>query len=270
MFTRTTGFLIVPLWMLAMSWVVAHDVWPGFTALPSPPLKLSEGLIRTGLKSRFSILADGGAMGTVWSQYNVDPRSVTREDLIWIDRLPAPITPLRINVYSVFTAEGTLDEVTVRVQNPDVDLRLHGERFHSDFSFTLEGGAVEKTFKVPLTDGDFLGGAFHPFSAMTDLRVGQRWRMQGLNPIAWVTGVGRRFLPMLIEVTGEERITTATGDHNCLVVESSDAKAWVDAEGTVWVQEVKLPMLGRLRIQREAEFDEPLRHRTRNRSFHAP
>jgi len=71
-----------------------------------------------------------------------------------------------------------------------------------------------------------------------------------------VTGIGNQFIPLLVEVTGEERIDTPDGGVNCFVVDSPDARAWVDARGNVRAQEMNLPMLGTMRLQREPRFDE--------------
>ena len=72
--------------------------------------------------------------------------------------------------------------------------------------------------------------------------------MQVFNPVAAVTGMGKRFIPMLVTVTGMERISTAEGLVSCLVVESPGAKAWVDDNGVVWRQEITLPIGGEIRI----------------------
>ena len=263
MFTRTTGIVIIPLWLAAMSWVVAHDVWPTLTALPAPPLQVNDWLRTEGLRSRYTIDDEFGPMGTVWSEFFVDVESIRREDLIWLDRLPVLRPPVRITVSSVYTGAGELDELTVNAETRDADMRLHGERFHSDFSFQFESGPLDKAFKIPLTEGRMISGAFHPFTALTNLKFGQRWRMQVVNPIAALTGIGNRFIPMIVEVTGEERLITAEGDRNCLIVESSNARAWVDQHGAVWVQELTLPVLGRLRIVRQGAFDDTARSRAR-------
>lgn len=268
MFTRTVGWLVTPIWLLAMSWLVAHDIAPHWTASP-PPALTSGGWLADGTKFQFTLHDRSGPMGTVWSEYAMDERSLRRDDLIWIERLPVDIAPLRIVVESVFTAEGILDEFSVRLETRVLGqsaIRLHGERFHSDFSFTLDGLAPEKSFKIPLVEGGFFSGAFHPFGALTNLHVGQRWRMQVVNPISLVTGIGNQFIPLLVEVTGEQRLSTADGDVNCFVVESSNAKAWVDAGGSVRAQEMTLPMLGTMRLEREPRFDDKAYNAARNDS----
>ena len=255
LFTRATGFLIIPLWLAAMGWLVAHDVWPGLVAQDPPTLKATEWLAREGSRAQLTIENQHGKIGTIWTTYRLD-RIIERTDLIWIDRLPLDITPLRVEVDSLFTVKGVLDEFTLELDNADTHLKLHGERFHSDFSFTFESGPVFKSFKVPLVDGGIIAGAFNPFAQLTDLHVGQTWRMQVFNPVAALTGFGERFIPLLVSVTGEERIDTGVWAGNCLVVESDNAKAWVDIHGVARLQEMTLPVAGKIRIVRQTGFDE--------------
>jgi hypothetical protein len=267
LFTRTTGLLIVPAWLAAMTWLVAHDVWPTWTALDPPPLRVSHRHGDNESRAQFTISGDLGKVGTVWTTYLIDETAIRRDDLIWVERLPVEITPLRVTVSSDYTVEGVLDEFTLRLETEEADLKLHGERFPSDFSFTFESGPIDKAFKVPLSSGGLFTGAFNPFSELGNLQVGTKWRMQVVNPVALLTGVGNRFIPLLVEVTGEERIATPEGVKNCMVVESPSAKAWVDADGRVQVQEVTLPVVGSLRIVREAGFDEAERVKARRASL---
>jgi hypothetical protein len=237
-----------------MGWLVAHDVWPALTAQEAPRHRPSEWLKEEGRQSEFSILRDNVPIGRIWTTYLVGEGSLQRSDLIWIWRLP--IAPLRIGVDSVFTAEGVLDELTVKLATLEQNLYLHGERFHADFSFTFQNGPMEQAFKVPLIEGGLIADALSPFSQLTDIHVGQTWRIQMFNPIAALTGVGDQFMPMLIKVTGKERIATPDGERECMVVESTRTKAWVDSRGVVVAQEITLPMPGKIRIVRQPGFNE--------------
>lgn len=239
-----------------MTWVVAHDVWPGFVAETAPKLQVTDWLRESGRRTQFAIYNDKGRLGTLWTVYIIDERSVQRWDLVWIEGYSEEFFPLGISVQSFFTIDGTLDELTVRLSSSQRSLRLHGERFPTDFSFFLEMGPMEKAFKIPLAEGGIFSGAVSPFAQLADLEVGQTWRMQAFNPIAVMTGMGERFIPMVVEVTGEETLVTESGTVSCLVVEAAHAKAWIDRNGAVQEQEVILPVLGKLRIVREAVFDE--------------
>jgi hypothetical protein len=256
MFTRTTGYFIIPVWMAAMSWVVARDVLPAWTAPPSPPFQPSAWHKGDGARSQYSIHDEFGEMGTVWSEYLIGSDASRRDDLVWIARSSMGLAPMRILVTSVYTAQGDLDEFTVTLHKHGTTMKLHGERFHSAFSFTLEAGTMNPTFKIPLTDGDVMGAAFNPVADFTNLHVGQRWRMQVVNPIACITGMGKRFTPVVVEVTEETVLELEDGLHNCLVVESPNVKAWVDANGATLKQEISLPLLGKTQIVREPTFDE--------------
>ena len=259
LFTRATGWIIVPLWLIAMTWLVAHDVWPNLVAENAPPFKVTDALLEAGRTTQQSIHDDLGVMGYIWTEYILDPNSARRTDEVFLERLPMPITPLRMTIDSVFTAQGVLDEFTVNMVNPDTKLELHGERFHSDFSFRLKWETVEKLYKMPLTDGGLISGMVNPFSQLTGLSVGQRWRMQVFNPLAVITGLGERFMSVLVEVTGTEVLTVDGQSREYFVVESPNAKAWVAADGAVPLQEVKLPLIGKLRITRDAEVDDAKR-----------
>lgn len=260
-FTKATGLFIVPLWLAAMGWLVAHDVWPRLTALDPPRLRPADWLENAGDKAQFAIYSGKTPMGTIWTNYLVDEDAIRRDDLIWIDHLPVDIAPLRITVSSVFTAKGVLDEFTLRIDSPSttVPLELHGERFHADFSFTLDPG--EKTFRIPLTDAGLIAGGLNPFGDLSDLAVGRSWRMQVFNPVAALTGIGERFMPMLVTVTGEQRLHMKGWEGNCLILESGWAKAWVDAHGVVRRQEITLPMVGTIQILRLPYYDLEARNR---------
>lgn len=257
MFTRATGFVIVPLWLLAMGWLVMHDILPAWTALDVPALKLTDAMKKGSGNTQHVMFDDDGEIGRIWTTYLIDESSIRRDDLIWIDRLPVDVVPLRLTVTSTFTAAGVLDELTVRIENEDHTFELHGERFDTDFSFKLDTGTpVVKAFKVPLSDGSMITAAFNPFSTLSDLKVGQRWRVQVFNPVATMMPFGDKFFRMLVEVTGEERLRTPWGERNCLVVESPNARAWVDATGEVIKQELTLPLVGKMTVLREPEFEQ--------------
>ncbi len=268
MFTRSTGFIIVPLWLASIGWLVAHDIWPGLTAQDSPTLQVSDWLKETGRQAQFAVYNSAGRLGTIWTEYGIDEEFVQRDDTILISGSGLlDIFPLRMIISSVFTGDGMLDEFTVKIDSNRGVMLLHGERFPSDFSFTLETGTISKSFKIPLTQGRIISSGFNPFSQTTDLHVGQRWRVQMFNPVAVLTGFGDRFVPMIVEVTGKETIVAGGSLVECFVVQAANAKAWVDAQGAVREQQVTLPMLGTLRIVREGVYDEEARRVARRERF---
>ncbi len=248
------GILIFSFWLASMSWLFIHDVLPGWTALDAPNLKVNDWIKNEGRETQAGIFDATGRIGTVWSTYIIDEATAQREDFVAIERFPKGLAPIFVMVDSSFTDEGLLDEFSLEMVAIEAHLDLHGERFHSDFSFQLEVGSMDRTFRIPLTEAGMISDAFQPFNQLSDLEVGQSWRMQVFNPVAAITGVGRRFLPMVVSVTGRESIPTPDGDKLCFVVESSGAKAWVDGRGVVHRQEISLPVGGQMWLTPES-FD---------------
>lgn len=268
MFTKTTGLFIVPTWLAAMSWLFAHDVWPLFAARDLPRLQPSAWLREEGRRAQFEIHHKGIHIGTLWTEHRVGENVVSREDLIWLEQPTFLRESLRVRVSSTFSPEGLLDEFTFRFETGTArEFTLHGERFPSDFSFELTSGPIGKAFKVPLVDGGLISGAFTPFGDLGELHVGQTWKMQVFNPITGLTGVGKKFTSVLVEVTGEENIVGPDGVVKCFVVEASGAKAWLDENGAVILQEVEVPLMGTIRISRALEFDEAMRNEIDRRTL---
>lgn len=249
-----------------MAWLVARDVWPAWRADDPPRVRPGDWIEEADRHAQFTVADEFGPIGTIWTRAVVDRDSLQRYDTILLDELRmsggvplAAIGPLKLTVDSTFSAEGLLDEFTATVESPIVEkMRLHGERFYADFSFTFSAGseAREQAFKMPLVDGGLIGGALSPFASLSGLRVGRSWRMQVFNPIAALTGAGDRFLPVLMTVTGREALPVGNGRRNCYVIESPNTKVWVDERGSVLRQETALPLVGRILITREDTYDE--------------
>jgi len=256
LFTKTTGLFIITFWLISMGWLVSHDVLPGVTAKDPPAVKVNDWLRNEGNEAQYEIMGREGPIGTIWTTWHIQDPTVQRRDIVWIDHLPIATTPMRVIVHSVFTAEGILDEFTLRFANQHTFTELHGERFHADFSFRLTSTDFPAaTFKLPLSEAGLIAGAFNPFTQLAGLEVGDRWRMQVYNPVAAITGYGEPFIPLLVEVKRKESIATPEGIVPCFVVEANNARAWVDAKGVVWEQEINMPLVGQLRITRADTFD---------------
>lgn len=250
---RTGALLIILFWAASMTWLVWHDVWPVLTAGDPPNvaarLDSNRQTYQVGIYNKY-----GQRIGTVWSTYRQIGNSSRREDVIHLKSFPVLGRGL-IRIDSQFSEDGRLDQFTLSVRSPDIDLSITGERFSSVYGFTIAAGAGPETFKVNAADAGLIGDAFRPFAALPGLEVGQSWRMQVVNPIAALTGFGQRFTPILVRVTGREVITTSDGRSvTCLVVEAPGVKAWVDRDGLVLVQEVELPIGGRITL-RDEPFD---------------
>jgi hypothetical protein len=249
---------IVLFWLAAMSWLIRTDVWPAWTAR-EPPTAVSPDWVQ-GRSARQQARIDdkyGQRMGTIWTVYSRSGQNVSREDVIYLHRFPIPDLPsLRVEIESQFDPQGRLDEIDADVYGPQIHIELNGERFASQIAFELRAGTYYLPFRLDDVEAGMIGDAFKPFSAMPGLEVGQSWRMQVFNPLATIfPQFGDKFIPMLVRVTGRETIQTPEGPVDCLVVEAANALAKVGPDGTVYYQEMELPVGGRITIQSEP-FDE--------------
>jgi len=255
MVSRLAGPGITLFWLASMGWLVWHDVWPVWTA-HDPPRSITADWITEERRDQQARIEDkyGQAIGTIWSRYRRSGEACSRDDLIVIDRFPA-ISPVRIEVDSQFDTQGRLDELSASVYVQDFSFQVRAERFGSQLAFEFISGATHQTLKLADADAGMIGELFSPFPAMPDLQVGQTWRMQVVNPLAAVLGKGSRFIPLIVRVTGRDMVQTPDGPVECLVVEAPNARALVGPDGTVHVQEMELPVGGRIVIRNEP-FDE--------------
>jgi len=252
--------IIMASWLASTGWLIAHDVLPSWRA-GNAPSRLDRERIADEDARRVQMAIfdpDRRRVGTLWTVYVPGPESISRFDRVVLDGFAGAVPPLRVEGTSVFDAAGRLDEFTVRLTAPGVnrDIRLHGERFPGHFAFEFDRGwGAVPTFKLDESDANVLADAFNPLAQTPELEVGRSWVVQVFNPISALLGRGDRFTPVLVQVTGRERIATAQGVVECFRVDAGKAVAWVDARGTVQRQEITLPLLPRLTIERES-FDE--------------
>lgn len=256
---RLTGVAIVSGWLVATGWLVHHDLWPVWTARPAPSTVRPDWLVpgeRLALQA--GIYRDNGRIGSLWTIYQFRPDVMDRVDLFIVEELIPQLPSLRVDMQSTYSSAGLLDslELELRFDEHAYPVILKGERFPQDFAFTLEAGPGRITpFSIPLDSADMVAQAFQPFTTLPDLHVGQTWKMHVVNPIAALTRVGENSVPLVVRVTGRERIATYLGLRECFVVEAPNATAWVDDDGIVQVQEVRLPVAQPIRMIRE-RFDE--------------
>jgi hypothetical protein len=255
MVNRFWGPAIILFWLAAMTWLFWHDVRPVWLA-QDPPRTVTPDWLTEGRMRQQAAIEDGlgRPIGTIWTVYRKSERTIGREDLILIDHFP-PISPARVEVDSQFDELGRLDELTAEVAVTGLRLELRAERFGTQLAFSLKAGTVKQAFKMSDSDAGMLGDLFKPFSDMPQLEVGQTWNMQVFNPLSIIFGRGRRFIPMVVQVTGKERVRTNDGVVECFVVEAPNAKAWVGPDGAVYRQETRLPVGGTVVIRTE-RFDD--------------
>ncbi len=253
MINRMLPVFVVLIWLLSMGWLIQHDVVPGWTAHDIYESDTDGWLTEEKSNAQARIENKyGHRLGTVWSQYRRVESALLRKDVIWIDGLQA-IPKLRVEMESTFTSGGVLDSLVMSVFGAGERVELIGENFSGHFAFELSIGSERKhRFKVDADMAGIVSDVFRPFPNMPKVEVGDSWRMHVLNPIAAVSGVGTKLIPLLVKVTGKEMILSSNGPIDCLVLEAGQARAWVDSNGVVIRQEMDLPVGGTLSIITEA------------------
>ncbi len=256
---RLTGLAIVVFWVVATGWLVWHDIVPAWTAQDPPRVVARDWVERYGKQSAFGIYdAFGRRVGGIWTRYR-SAGSTDREDEIYMDAVPL-VGPTFVHIKSVFDIQGRLDEIDLSVLGAWEPIRIHGERYPSQFAFKIDAGTFKKVFKIDASAAGTFSASFRPFDAMPDLAVGQSWRMQVFNPVAVVTGVGDEFIPMLVKVVGRDLIRIEGELRDCLIVEAPNTKAWVERRsGIVLRQQITLPVGGTYTIKYEPYDDDARR-----------
>jgi hypothetical protein len=251
MFTRTFSVIIVIGWLVAMAWLVHHDILPAWTARDVPKYDLGDWLTEDLLQTQARIEnRQGKRIGTVWTEYTRSPERLTRRDILWLEDMLLP--RLRIESQADFTPEGDLDEINLRVYGTGEYIALKGENYSGSMAFDLTVGRRSQLFKIDAGSVGTVGDTIRPFATLPNIEVGQSWRMHAINPLAVMSGMGAKLIPMLVKVTRKEQVLRQGAAVECFVVETDRARAWVDERGVVLRQEVDLPIGGRISV-----VDEP-------------
>lgn len=267
MISRITTTGIIGFWLVMMGWLTWHDLWPAWSAQEPPRVPFTTLTEEDCRGTQVGLYNEHGErMGTAWTTFQRTPPVLLREDCLFLRRFPG-LSRTRIDLDSTFDADGVLDSLEVTVHGRGVPLQLTGERFPREYAFELKIGAeTARTFKIPLARAGSFGALFRPFASLPDLRVGQTWRMQILNPLAIISGMGDPFLPLLVRVTGRETLFRHGQPIDCFVVEAGGSRAWVGPDGKVYEQSVELPVGGRL-VVRDEPFDAEALRRAKRIGF---
>jgi hypothetical protein len=252
MFHRSVTILIVLGWLASMGWLIHHDVLPAWTARDVPKYAVGAWLSADLVHSQARLESKTGKrIGTAWTEYTQNNGRLSRSDVLWLENL-AVLPAIRIQSTAEFTPEGELDEMYVNVYGAGEHISLKGENYSGSMAFEMWVGKRSQLFKIDGAAIGVVGDAMRPFTALPDIAVGQSWRLNALNPLSALSGIGPKFIPMLVKVTGREHVLHRGEAVECFVVTTDRARAWVDARGAVIRQEVDLPIGGTISI-----VDEP-------------
>ena len=266
MISRVLSVTVVLFWLVSMGWLVHHDIIPRWTARDAPRYAPGDWLTERLRSSQVRIEdAHNHRVGTAWSVYASSAGRLSRRDVLVLTRFPM-LGPVRIVAESDFTPQGALDAFHLDVFGVGKPVTLVGEQYSGQFAFQLKIGSLPfQYFKVDARVCAMLGDALRPFSALPNLEVGQSWRMQVINPVAVVSGIGAKTLPTVVRVTGRESIAHAGGREACFVVRADRVTAWVSDDGLVLRQRIESPWGGTFDV-----IDEPFDQSALDRALNGP
>ena len=245
---------IVVLWMASMSTLFVRDILPAWQAGDPPPTLTAAQLGHDKINRQAGIFdAQGRRIGTNWVQYISTRDLLTVKSTTLLERI-AGWGPLRIQTWFTFRAQGVLDEFETRIFGAPFPITVKGENYDPDFLCELTVGDMSYQWRLDAETSRMLAETFKPFTLLRGLHVGQSWQMRVMDPVAAMTGRGRRFEAVLVRVVGKERIEHQGEVTECFRVEAPNMVAFVDADGEVLRQQVDVPVVGAIVILEEA-FD---------------
>ncbi len=266
MLNRWIGIVCAIGMLAANATLFVRDILPNWRAGEAPPqedfsAEFGERREQVGIYT-----PDGELFGRSWTVSTLDPVSLEVTSLTLL--FPAPLaggvlTPeMRVETTLRYTRpSGMLDELTMLIHGLSKKVRLHGEHMEPDeFACKWQVGlAHEGAFVLSAEETRAFSDVLRPFSRLHDLYVGRTWQLNLVNPLNKVLpGLSSETLleaPELARVTGMETIEHRGARVESFVVEANRLRAWVARDGTVLLQEIELPLLGRLSLRDEA-FDE--------------
>lgn len=254
------------LWATAMTALFIRDVWPAWTAQDAPPFKqgMVERLERR--EEQYGVFNNQGVrIGTAWSNIVSAGGNTTVYGTAVLS--VAPLPELRIETTTEFADDGALDNFMLRVFGvPMTTIKIWGERRGIYFPCELQVGALRRQANLEMSASRMIGDTLRPFSFMPELRVGQSWRMQVLDPLTAAFSKSTQFQSIIATVTGEETIDHLGTQVKCKVVQTSPhhVKAWVGPDGRVLLQEVEMPGVGKIRVRQE-KYEPNQREAAKNR-----
>jgi len=251
---RLFSLAVVLLWLGAMTALFVRDVWPAWSAQDPPQMTPGKLASLDGLQEQSGFFqVDGQRIGTAWHRVNSNDARTAVYSTMLLDGIKM-IPQVLIETETYFDAEGNLDAFNMDVHGvPLTRIRIQGERRGIYFPCELRIGPLVRQANLEVSASRMIGESLRPFAFLPDLRVGQSWRMQVLDPISAVMGRQTQFEQIVARVAAKETIDHNDRSVECFVVETSPEKfrAWVDSKGQVLIQEAETPGLGKLVLRNE-------------------
>lgn len=255
---RWFGIGVVMLWLAAMSVLFYLDVWPHWIA-GDPPVQMPDAKAGESLQHfQNAILGPRGRIGTSWVHFYTRRKSTLVHTQTVLYGLPL-LPPILVDSELTYPEDGKLDTIKIIITGAPIRLEFNGENYGMDFSCELITGPGPDDrygFKLDADAAATMSDALRPFTLLRGLHVGKTWRMRLINPLPALRGGRAKFESHLVRVTALEPIDHQGEKIECFRIESPHLKAWADVSGRVLVQQVDLPVFGRMILRQEPYDDE--------------
>jgi hypothetical protein len=155
-----------------------------------------------------------------------------------------------------------LDSIEFSLIGLGFEVSLKGEVMPTnEFPCTWQFGPNRGSFVLKGSRVAF-GEALRPFQRLSNLYVGQSWRVKLLDPFGGLLpGVGGiQGDSVIVRVAARETIEVDGRPIETFRVETASAMAWVDDQGKVLRQEVEVPLLGKLSFVEEPHDADARKH----------
>ncbi len=222
----------------------------------APPVQVPVGGEKKPVRMQFVIDSQRwGRIGQSWSEFwRIQSGAVARSTTL----LTAGPFGKRVRVDSSlgFDARDQLDELKVWVHGLPAPVEIEAASYGQDFPCIITIGKQRHEFALRQDMASAFAEVFRPFVFLKGLRVGQTWRIASINPLGCLWGEDPTPEPIVARVTRRETVDYMGRKTECFRVETKGAVAWVDDQGRVLLQQVDLPVLGKVSIRLLERFDE--------------
>lgn len=252
---RLFDLTIVTIWLLSMAGLVWHDVWPTLTA-GSPPVQVPLGGRDKPVQMQFAINTERwGSIGQSWAEFwRAETGAIARSTTLL--RAGPLRKAIRVDTHMAFDSRDRLEEIKVWVYGLPMPVTLEAASYGDDLPCVIMIGQQQHEFTLRRSAASAFAEVFRPFVYLKDLHVGQTWRIASINPLGSLWGQDPTPQPVVARVARREPIRHLGRTVECFRVETQGAVAWVDDQGRVLLQEVDLPVLGKVTIRLLDGFDQ--------------
>lgn len=245
---RAIGIIITVVWLVCMGLLVRRDVLPYWLADDPPSAPIPPDEFQVGIFDE-----QGQRVGTTWVTTLSLPQRQTVLSLTELDlRAFSRILPLAGDLYLetdlTYGEDRKLDEFAFRVDTAVLSANISGARYEQEYACTARVGDTVTQLSLDGRLAQYLSDSIRPFTHLSSLRVGQRWRLRTLDPFSLLQGNSVQFTTILVEVTGKEMIEHAGRNVECFRIDAAGAVAWADESGRVLRQEIRIPFVGKCRL----------------------